>query len=631
MYRVFLDNILLRNEPLGIDGFSESLENDPSINGILIKYPSKLTFWGDGYKYLDGKFNLSGYCPTYPIRIEIENNGAYLNFFTGLVFLSDSEKNINKATIECFVADDNYGAKIKNNKNQKAKLDVAKSKNGTTITACPSFNLTIKDTSNSSFPNTRKAFYLDNVFKFLIAFMTDGVVGFTSTWLSTLPTAERLCILKGAELRNHTGVSIPEISFFTLFDEINKKYNIGFAIERTNSGPIMRIELKSYFQNTTSLVTISYIEDLKQSFDPEKLYAVIKLGSKTEAEYNVALHSLPPIPFQSFTNEEYNVAGECNIDKTLDLVSEWIIDTNIIEEITDTNTSNESFDEDIFILQTNGTNTAMWNDLTTPPPYYYNDQLRNSKVSERWSVQGDIVKYLGTGSNLCSETSTIDGTHYSADLTPNPITYNNEISDPNNRFNGTKYTVANVGIFTFNVDLNLFSNDTDFGSVRKAYILIKKYDVANTLLSTYTSPAISAFNLGGGGGTVNHTFTGSFSTNIYLQASEYVRVYYQTSTVGGSLDIYTRDFGNAFQCTYSSADGGVIQSNSGAAYFASIFNFEKGISREDWEIIKANPSNAITINHDGHSNRLAWIKKGDRNSKTSETSWELTSNIDNGH
>ncbi len=121
MFRFYLDNVLVPNA-LNWFEFTETIERDEILKALLPKYDVKLTFNGAGYAYLYSQYKTNGFCKLVELRVEEQCsvNSGYEIELEGLIFISDCTFNLNKCTAECSVMDNNYGAKIFNNKSIKA-------------------------------------------------------------------------------------------------------------------------------------------------------------------------------------------------------------------------------------------------------------------------------------------------------------------------------------------------------------------------------------------------------------------------------------------------------------------------------------------------------------------------------
>jgi len=654
MFKFYLNNILVSNAINWID-FTETIEYDNIIKGLLPKYESKLTFTGDGYDYIHSQYLTNGFCNLIDFKVDQEcsPNAGYETILNGFIFISDCTFNLNKCTVDCTVMDNNFGAKIYNNKSIKAYLNVARSKNDTAIAVCQSEMIRMFTPTTGAYSvTTRRAYKIKDAFRYLIDFMSDGDVGFESTFLSTISlnwNAEGTRLLTGAEIRLADQATAPFISFEELFKEVDIKYPLGFTIITVAGKPTIKIENEAYFKKTTPSLTISNIQDLKQSFDSELLYSKIKFGGEF-IDYDGVLYSFKQTRFFNFANEEYHTQGLCNIDKTLDLTAEFISDSNIIEGVFATDTLNESYDENIFFVQIDSTTLdAIINvdPITLVDPYYYNDKLQNNKVAERFNLQGNIALYLGNNDDTFRAQNTglqdisadyaipFDTT---ANIISQKIAFQNDSLglnfDTNNNYNNLlfKFTSPASGSYNLESTINIIINGAGtLGSVL-AQVVFNVYTAGGVLERTEFCP--------------QYNFTPVFipaptyavfgAKNIYVPAGFYVECCLSLisySFTGGvlvttvnSLVVITNSY---FTCTQSVNGGGVYQVEDPADYFISKFEFESQLSKTNYDLIKSDLAKAIIINHDGSTNKKTWIRKTVRTMATGAMKFEQISSKNN--
>ena len=126
-----------------------------------------------------------------------------------------------------------------------------------------------------------------------------------------------------------------------------------------------------------------------------------------------------------------------NNDNELDLVSDFVIDSNVFQDILANN--NDDYDDNICLIQyTGATSQTTQYDLTATMAIY-NELLLNYKVIERWNVGGAVAKYTSDGNDniVVEKTDDVSGSPIVLN-TPSgtgsilPISYQTEILDPNN-------------------------------------------------------------------------------------------------------------------------------------------------------------------------------------------------------
>ena len=694
MFKFYLDNNLVNN-PINWDEFSETIERNDVIRGLLIKINTKLNFTDDAYAYLYNIKNTNGYCNFVTLKIYKLCNSVDSLLFEGNIRISDCTFHLSKCLVECNIEDDSFGARIFNNKSIKTFIDSGYSKNQVAITPSTNLQLSIFEPSTATiYARQLTAFDIMDAMNYLVQFMTDGRMNVVSNWYSTLPVDERICIIKGMELRlaSHINTDVPEVSFQQLFEELNKKFNIGFSIENIAGTWTMRIEPMSFFYDTTNVLTTEYIPDLVESFNTANLYSKVKVGSSKSADYDPSIHSFPPIRFLAFEEESYIIQGQCNIDRELDLSSGFIIDSNVIEELLFTNTTNTSYDKDIFLIQytiPNGSivnNEAVaWNDNTSATPVFYNEVLTNANVSNRWDVQGNIAQYLNATDNRFMASSTMTSA-YQTTLTlgpsfllqtpMNPYAFPDDSTFPNYDANGNyntgtyRYTAQANGIYTFRVKFKRrILQQVAFGTLDPApipNILFTAYDKWRITANAYSGATLNRANFQTtptkiftpfNPGPTNYFFTynsgGSIKDmyqdledevfiDLYMNASEQcqIQIEFAYEDLNGSVttgpyyasyfgvNTYTLQSGSEVECTTTSDGGGIYQGKNVDDYKVSLFKYEFPINETDWINIKNNPKQSVDFGID-NATKKGWINLIERNAENGMATIELVSNINN--
>ena len=353
---ISLNGVLLADTPRGWDNAVIRSKKDKRINGLFTEYTTDLEFWGDGFTIINDIIDV-GYCDIIDILIQSDDceAGIFITEFEGVVPITQIKLDVDEAIYKGKLLDQGYQARISNNKKIKAIVDTGKSKNGFDITPVTFVDIDFYDPTDDfntySFPN-RNCYRVFDCFKFIIAHITDGTVGFESEFFGIGGECENLFILTGFELRQGSGNGeAPDVSFETMFVEISKKKNLGFAIVPSGSGGFnVKVEKDIFFRNETASKTFRNVRGIEMKFNLDKMYSNVRLGSQ---QYDLATSlSYPPVRLRGFREENFTIQGECNIENELSLVSEWIVDSNTIEDVL---TNGESEHDDIiFLVETDG-------------------------------------------------------------------------------------------------------------------------------------------------------------------------------------------------------------------------------------------------------------------------------------
>lgn len=650
-YRFYIDGQLVP-DPINWDTFTETLEHDSDIKGILPKYEIKVNFNGKGFKLLFEKYQTEGYCAVAELAIDSSyDNNTFERDLDGLIFLKDVKFSLNKGIAECEVDDNNYGAKIYNNKSIKVYIDTDKTKNGQALTPVPFTSSFFFNPANGvAIPTLRKLFLVRDCFEFLIGFMTDNSLGFESDFLTSLSD---FYITTGSLIRKPTDTTFPPkapfISFKELFSEVNKKYPLAFTVVDRNGTPTIKIEDEDFFysQNSSGSELLD-INDLEQYFNNEVLYSSVKFGGPT-ATIDVTKHHFNFDIFRTFKEEEYYFTGECNIDKTLDLVGEWIADSNIIEELVVTNTSNTSYDENIFFVLIDPQFTWMTdkqpNPLTGADPYYYNWKYTNDQVSLRHKSFEFFIQDNTYGFRASLSADQITGVGFPPPPLNSPdaqsILYRikfdkDSISpdyDPGNNYDAAnfKYIAPVLGKYTFDSGVSWkkgTGSDNPVDSNQRVQFFLQ-FQRRNSLDVTQ-----EVVNVDCGQFLYNGQYVVTASASFNCNAGDNVMMnwYIKYNRVSPdsffSLPFYLNIlYGSWFRNVSSPVD--VIRPTNGInkPYLGSTLKFEFPISKQQYKLIKSDLSKSILVNNGDGRMRRCWIRRIERNSSTSMADCELITDI----
>lgn len=396
-------------EPEGYKELRHRIYYNDGLNGYLEQFDGSLMFYGDEYKYLRNRFFADGCAISELVII----NG--IDTYRGNIFLNDAEWEPDLGKVTCEIVDASFLSLIDNNKEIKAYLNVPRSKNDVDISAftVTQTNLTMKEatSSDSPTPADRYGVRVYDAFKFLIAFMSDGQIGFASEYFlpetspSNATEPRNPTLITGYSIR--TGPQIdpddeqwPYISFEELYEDVNKLYNITFSMEVLNGMPTMRIEPKAYFKTIEQGLLISDAAGIKQESYRDSYYQLMKFGTPNAETDDYFYY--PNERFQSWRKEEYHLGGQCNTKATLDLELKTLLaDPNKVMRslpISVGGLDDDQNDDEVCVIVFDGNNETIRN--THPVitgAFYYNDRLSNLSVANQWGdgVPFPIFIFLG--------------------------------------------------------------------------------------------------------------------------------------------------------------------------------------------------------------------------------------------
>lgn len=647
MLQFYLDGILV-SDPVNWADFTETMEHDDTIKGVLPKYENTLQFTGGGFDYLYKKFLMDGYCSFVTLEVfsKCSQSDPFTLEFKGLIFTKDCRFNLNKCLAEAAVEDNNYGARIYNNKTIKVFVNSVLTKNNKVLAPVPETLLTFFRPIDGVYVLDKpiKTYSIYQCFRFIIDFMTDNLVGFESNYLLS-GEFSMFNITTGGLIRKPDDVTlppeVPQISFEMLFTEVNKKAPIAFTVVDRGGKPTIKIENEEYFysQNESGAV-LRNIDDLVQFFNDEVLYSSVKFGGPT-ADIDLTIHHFAYDKFRSFAEEEYYFTGECNIDKVLDLVGTWIADSNIIEELFVTNTDNDSYDTDIFFIQyIFGNAVQAPNPLTLADPFYYNPKLTNDQVAMRYKsleliLQDNVLSFRAAlGADQLSGALYLPPAVGATDTSPQlQVRFDQDSALPNYDTTGNyntstwRYTAPQAGQYVFESGMSFIKDDpnnpVDTGQQVEVHMVFARFNSANAQVETVDN-LVGIFDFDG-----NYPIRSA--ATFILNIGDYVIVrYYHIRKRISSLPIgFTVIIGHGSWFRNVSSPTAAIRPTYGVnlPYQTSGLDFEYPISKEQWNLIKNDLSRSIIVNNGDGRNRKSWIRKISRNFSTSIAECELITDI----
>lgn len=421
-YDVYLDSTKLADLPDGLNDVELSIVREGGVTSddqvLRLKMETELTFAGDGYAYICSK-KLTDYCQDITVRIYLKCDQYSRLAFIGLLPLTGTQALPHKKIVTAKVRDNSYSGLIRERQNNKVFLTATKSATGETITAAPSRVIDFFDSTGTFTFTQRRVWDVFDVMKWLIKQYTNDSVNVVSDAFSLGGDwYHKYAITMGGMLYggiNWTGQNslpkyfTPQVSFSEVFKEVRKKLRIYMSVDTDVNGvPTVRIEPESYFFSNTQLFDVGDTPvDLLEEYDLEQIYSEVKIGSKDTKVDDGTFYTYPQLLLDSWVEETYNNCSDCVVENTLDLVSEWIIDSNVIHFTLDQGSSTSPPDDDtnvangdrVFLIETSNTldRAAVY---TLNGESYYNDLLTNRNVFSNWAggIPQCVAEYIY---NLC--------------------------------------------------------------------------------------------------------------------------------------------------------------------------------------------------------------------------------------
>ena len=578
-----LNGVALADEPGGWADFTEDLDRDLDERIIYLKYPNTLNFVGDGYWTLRRLFE-ENYCNEVDYTLEQFCNGGWDVKCECKIILSDVVWNLSKCTADTPITDTAVGARILNNKSVTAFALATLSKSGVAITPVPPIDLEVYDpaANEATYLATKRIAYDWKLcMQHLLAFITDGLVGFRSDWYDALPDDERFCLVNGVNLRTASiEARPPEYSFRDLWEFAWKSDNLMAGIEQTEQGPVFRVETEAFWYAAPGSIILLDQEDIEQSIDTDLLYASVKMGSQgaIKNEAIAAKYSLPYVGLRTFSEESYALEGQCNTDNALDLELPFIVCTNAIEDAVVNN--DDGNDDEVFVIQYDRTNSkAVKRSYLTSDaePWLYNERFLNLNVVRRWRLPASGVTYYADEDAAFRAERTVVGGSYddifntfgsvgstqvdarfqfdndytlpnfdTSNVWGNGTTPGDPVSNANSRFTAPARLLVGLEVQQIvRVTDYVVPSGVPFTFLHRVYVLptikIRHYNSANVLLNEYVFTVASPGQAWSSGVLPPISATGEYANTvtqeIYMQTNDYVEVWFKGETWIQSLGV----------------------------------------------------------------------------------------------
>jgi hypothetical protein len=654
-YKFYIEGKLVQN-PDNFSEFEEKLIRDEEKRHLYYDYPLDLTFTGNGYEILNQQY-LADYNSQVELRVDkLTNNGNETLIRTNIK-MSNCTFNLSRRFVQCEIDDLTYQSFIFNNYKVKVAGTTEVSKNGVTLSnpVTPTYLTFFEPTDGSNFAATRRCIDVKDHIKAVISYITDETVSFESDWYDNLDDDKKLAITLGSELRLNSDERDPLVSLESIFDNLWKKFNLYLIIENPLINPVIRLEKEDYLTSSSNTITLRNLDNVERSMDYDKLYGRIVVGSNDYIRDYGATYTLPYLQLLGFSEEEYNIGGVIGVDNELDLVSSFIIDQNLLEDIIDNN--NDDYDEEVIMVQYDAstnicTKGTYWENGTAR---YYNEELLNSNVLSRFRYLGNVI--LDTSQNnqgFQAQNTTpivasglVDSTFITvADENPwqfqDDSTGDNYDAGANYNITTYKYTVPNDGIYRFRYLQPFFTSansvDLDIRGTAKFKINGTEQDMPEFIrvvnpTGLEQSILSDQWQLVGYPISINtETYNFILEQTLVCQAGDEIEVVadFEVKKIAiiGGPESYNITFANGlFLSVQTSLDGGIFESTNPDQYYIGLYSAQlKHLTDEQWRVIREDPTTKIRFDIDGGDYRFGFVKEISRNFITGETEFDILFN-----
>lgn len=408
----------IANQPNGITELTHRVYYSSELSGFLEEINGDLTFYGADYTFLRRAY-LTNSCRIIPFEL---TDGCGLVLDCNM-FLNECEWRPDLCQVKGQLVDGGFLSLIDQNMAIKAYVNVGRSKNDVDISSSvlEQTNLYYYGQNQQSgggdiAAQNRVGVRVYDAFKMLVAFMTDGALGFESDFFRPDDLGRGYyTLITGNSLRTGDVNSWPLISFEELYTDCQRLFNLSFATETVGGVKRLRIEPTSFFRQTNSSITLADPDAVTQTSNEKSFYQKIEFGSNKFSDAN--FDYFPNATFLGFREEEFHLGGQCNTRNVLKLQTETLIyDTNRIQAALPVASGGAAdpdniLDEDIYIVQHYSDNSV----ANTPNPLsptvnvYFNEILSNYNIALRWGdgIPYPIYLFLGLAQNFATGVLTI--------------------------------------------------------------------------------------------------------------------------------------------------------------------------------------------------------------------------------
>lgn len=410
-YRFYLDGTLVSN-PIGWDGWEGEVRRDAGKRGIVSEEKGQFTFTNDGFTLIRNA-RKNGYCSTMEVLIEEScgMNDSWKVAFEGLIFISDAVFNLTKKQVTVELEDDSFFSRINNNMQVEASINAGKTKNGAAIPAMDIWHILMFNPCDGSTLPGREvpAYRMHDVGSYLINFMTDGLVGWRSTVLDIGGEFEGVFMNKGGMIRDVTTTDVGVLlKFIDYIRNASNMCDLSFKIDYSTGMPVFVLERTADTFTNATRFTFDNVREIIQQIDQARNFAAVELGTDDIIE-SFGCGTMggmePAFPDQinllGCKREQYAVTGTCNIDSVKDITIDWVLSSNVIENIF--MNGDDRYDGNVCIIDCDSldegalTASAIQGDVFgTTPPVFYNARFFNYQVALRHlrGIPNTLVKYL---------------------------------------------------------------------------------------------------------------------------------------------------------------------------------------------------------------------------------------------
>ena len=657
LLEIYLDGTLV-HDWVNWDSLEQEITREDTINSFSVQIVSRFTFSGDGYRLILDKLNELGPCAKISAKVVYRpspSSGTVL--FTGVMFLNTLKYKLRESGVECLVTadinDSSFTRSIVGNQDAKFFIGQGIALDGTSYAGAAPIDLTLFNPRDDvNITGTRKAYDAKEVIIDIVRAISDGEIEFSSSWYDALPDDERYCVTTGLNFRGQAQDD-PYVSFKEIISELQKKYNLWLFSAQINGVNVLRLEEEDFITQSDEVI-LTNVADIDVSFDQSKFYSTVNVGSSEYIRddigvgYQVAdiaqevpeMSNFPYIPLVTHVEETHNIQADCSVGTSLDLVSMFIIDHNVLFDMIEND--NNEYDDQTFLIQydqtTNrATSEALLGGSGFNRTYQYNGQLINERVVDRWRFQANITNnFVANPDKFNVGTTLTDGPHPDdAEWNPteldvdSPLPFFNE----NSRWDTVNYqfVVQETGVYRFDGEIvyNIITNPSGDLGLLAGWIF--EFSPDNVFLQKYNLYV-------GTDNAVGVSSVDFFDRAVYLHKGNTAvfvnRIDWPSPAIGLSWE-YLPNSGSLvtrLEIVDTVTTGNFTEEQNENTYFSQRLNFSYPIPADVWLQMVQNPARTVVVQNEVTNGTAVvakgWPKKIKIDFVKGTARWDLITNIE---
>jgi hypothetical protein len=256
-WRVYLDGVLLNNNPLGLNKLTKEFVRDNELFGIYSVSSFDLTFIGDGFCVLrDFQYNVDS-CELV-VRIQRYCNNSWVDVFDGIINVGSVEINESISQATCEIEDNSPLALISRNADVTIDLETTRDIFGGVVTPCTFSTFALGTPTNNSAYTADGVVWSDAV-RLVLESITGVSVNVTSNFLSQAPLPTIYTLTYTGNLADITSSTIVYKNFQG--ETITVYANVNFGLPHLAEVGKRMLSSTQYIANTNANISKTLINN----------------------------------------------------------------------------------------------------------------------------------------------------------------------------------------------------------------------------------------------------------------------------------------------------------------------------------------------------------------------------------